>query len=366
MPRSDALFFRKINRTRQTMPFAILSHQLWIDQFAGDENVAGRTIHIDETQLTVVGVAPKGFRGLTGNAELWVPITMAPAIQHRANALTWWGTHWHRVVGRLAEDVTLAGSAAELMTFGKTLDEQFASPVPGTAIPIPLPLAESRLDPNLRRSMAVLMGAVVFVLLIACINVAGLVVTRSAHRQKEIAIRIAMGASKARVARQVLMESVLLSMAGAAVGTAFAVWSLDVMTSLMPTMDTNFLFQTADVTVNRRVFAFSATTAVVAGMLAGIVPALRSPHDGLASDLRGVTKAAKTSLALRPSQLLITSQFAAAMLLLLGAGLMLRSFAQLQAVDSGFNPNAVFTAWIQPNIAEPKKRKRTGVQKKTT
>src|SRR2546428_1197447 len=232
-------FLAEEDATPATHWVALLGHGLWQRRFGGDPTLVGKTITLDTRPYTVVGVLPEGFRGLTALAEVWVP-TMTLG----ANNLGQRWAHSHEVIARLSPGVSVAAAKSAVEVLGKQIYE--AHPNPGQTGPSApwgaraRTLAEARIDPALRRSVLVLFGAVGFVLGIACVNVANLLVARSAAREREIAIRLALGASRLRLVRQLLTESLLLAGCGAAAGLLLAAWGVRLLGSINPAVANPF------------------------------------------------------------------------------------------------------------------------------
>ncbi|HET7584711.1 MAG TPA: ABC transporter permease [Gemmatimonadaceae bacterium] len=315
-------------------PVAMISYELWQRRFNGAANVIGSVLDFDAQPYTVVGVLPQGFQILSP-ADVYLPF-------HPWGATLPDDRNWHPgivVLGRLKPQVSRAQARTEMVAIAKHLEEQYPVYNTGTSADV-VPL-QARLVQNVRPALLVLLGAVSFVLLIACANVANLLLARSTARQRELAIRAAIGASRARVVRQMLTEAVLLSLAGGAAGLLLAWGALGALLKLASAA----LPPSIAVTMDPAVLAFTFIVAVGTGLIFGIAPALRVRNVDLRETLsdgsRGSTGGPRQ---LRIRGGLITAEIALAMLLLVGAGLLLQSFARLQGLSPGFKPDHLFVA----------------------
>ena len=337
----------------------VLSHALWMRRFGGDSSITGRTITFAGHPFVVVGVAAPEFRALSGSVDLWTPMARAPQVLY-AEALEERWAHWMDAVGRLREGVTPGAATAELRTLGPRIEEQFAgeggpsSKWGATATT----MREARSDPQLRRAILILFGAVCCVLLIACVNVANLLLARAAGREREFAVRVAIGAKRGQIVRQLLSETMLLSLAGGVLGVTVAAWSIEALRRLEPgalggatTQGAQFL-ELAGVTLHPGVLAFALVVSLATGILCGVVPALRASRPDLTGSLKdGAGATAEGALSFRRGRaraILIAGDVAVSLLLLVGAGLLARSFATARGVDAGFDPSNVLTFRVQP------------------
>jgi putative ABC transport system permease protein len=306
----------------------ILSHGLWKRRFGGDANILDQTIMLNGQSYTVVGVMPPTFRFGGRTTELWTPIafTAKQAQQH--------GSHFLQAVGRLKPDVSIEQARAEMTGIADRLAEQYPDANAGWNLKI-VPTLEYAVR-SIKPALLVLLGAVAFVLLIACANVANLLLARAASRQKEIAIRTALGANRWRIVRQLLTESVLLSFAGGVVGLLLAVWGMSLLLALAP----ENLPRMTDVSLDGRALLFTAAITLLTGLVFGLAPALQTSKPNLNETLkdagRGSTEGGRRQI-IRSS--LVVLEVALALVLLVGAGLMIKSFLRLQKVDPGFNPD---------------------------
>lgn len=345
---------------------AILSYGLWQGRFGGDPGTVGRRVTLNGTLLTVVGVLPRGFSGLTGSARVWIPFGALPELDY-ARRLEAPLSHWFRAVGRLAPGTSLESARAGVMAAGRAIEEAVPSPPqfearPGADL---TPLREARVNPVARTSTLVLFGAVTLVLLIACANVAGLTLVRNAGRRRETAVRAAMGAGRTRLLRQFLAESVVISLVAGALGLGVAWLGVDLLgTALVEAIGTSGTralqyLDPAELELDAGVFAFACLASLGTGVLFGILPAVR----GSRPDLTGALKEGAGSLArgsdgggrrrMAGGPVLVVGQVALALILLVGAGLMLRSLAGLQGVELGMNPENLLTVSYELPRADP-------------
>ncbi|HXU39692.1 MAG TPA: ABC transporter permease [Blastocatellia bacterium] len=303
---------------------AILSSALWKRRFSADPNIVGQSILLSATSYTVIGVMPPSFQFPDRDTELWTPIgfSAAQAQQH--------GAHYLSVIGRLNPGVTLAQAGAEMSAIAGRLAEQYSGSNAGWDVNI-VPMQEYDVR-DIKPALLILLGAVALVLLIACANVANLLLARATARQKEIAIRTALGASRWRVVRQLLTESVLLALAGGAVGLLLALWGTDLLLALAP----EDLPRVKDVALDGRVIAFTLSVTLLTGIIFGLAPAWQASRPNLNETLkeggRGTTGGHH-----RVRGSLVVTEVALALVLLVGAGLLIRSFYRLQQVNPGFN-----------------------------
>jgi len=310
----------------------ILSYRLWQRRFSGDRNVLGKPIVLDGNAYVVVGVMPQGFQFApfwATHAELWVPNAFGARIHNR-------GGNSLRIFGRLKEGVSLTQARAEISGITEQLERQY----PGTNRNVVVtPLKEKVVGP-IETPLLVLLGAVAFVLLITCANVAHMLLALAATRQKEVAVRAALGARRVRIIRQFLTESLLLGGLGGAAGLCLAVLATRALIAMSPANIPRV--QTVTIDPRAALFLFSATILTSIGF--GLAPALQASsvnvNDTLKESGRGNSEGIRHN---RLRSLLVISEFALAVILLIGAGLMIRTFAALQAVDAGFNPHNVIS-----------------------
>ena len=331
---------------------AVISDAIWRRRFGADPSVIGRRIRIDNDMYSIIGVAPPHFRhpGRSTEAEVavwascgWLASPFSPEPSRRAYLL-------QGGLGRLRPGLSLAAAQAKLDVLAADLRREYAGDYPSGAAWTPrlIPLRDDLVG-HVRPAILTLLAAVALVLLIACANVANLLLARSSVRQREIAIRRALGASRARLVRQMLTESVVLAAVGGLLGLLVALWSVEVLVRLSPAS----LPPLEGVSINVAVLGFTTLLSLITGVLFGLAPAVQ----GSSSDLQQVIResAHSTTVARRTAGLraaFVVSQFALALVLLVGAALLVQSFWRLQRLELGFHPSGVLTArmWLpQPN-----------------
>jgi predicted permease len=330
-------------------PVAVVSHGFWEQSLGSDPAVVGRTISINRTPFTVVGVAPRGFTGtfLGANPAMWVPMSMHDVVQPNFD---WYEQRRGLFIfafGRLKPGVTNDQARANLQTVFGQLEQAFPDDNKGRSAGS-VPLLDARLNPNgqggnqVVQISTILMVVVGIVLLIACANIANLMLARASKRRREIAIRLALGAARLRLIRQLITESVLLSMVGGALGLLLAYWLLDFLAAAdlqlpLPIDDT--------LAIDGRVLAFTGLLAVATGVLFGLAPAIQASKPDVVPVLKnetvpgGATRGWTRFFTLR--QALVVSQVALSLISLIAAGLFLRSLRDAQAVDPGFETRGV-------------------------
>ena len=313
---------------------AVLSHRLWQRHFGGRADAVGARLTLDGRPFTVIGVMPDGF-GIEGSkAELWTPMGLDPAVDYRTRTGRYLTT-----VARLRPGVSRSRAQTELDAIARRLEADHPSFNAGWGVNIVS--MYDQVVGGIQRSLVVLGGVVAFVLLIACANVANLLLARSTSRSREIAVRSALGAARSRVVRQLLTESLVLAVIGAALGLVLASLAIRAVRTLAP----QGIPRVGSIAIDGWTLAFTAAVAVVTGLVFGLVPALHAGRGDLQSVLR---EGARGSTAVGGARgTLVVAQVALSLVLLVGAGLMIRSFAKLQSVDPGFDPGGVLTARVQ-------------------
>jgi putative ABC transport system permease protein len=311
---------------------AVLSQALWQRQFGADPNVLGQSVQLSGAAYTIIGVLPAGF-SYPYEAELWRPFLIDPKQLNR-------GPHYLRVVGRLKPGVMLPAAQAEMSAIASRLAQQYPDKIAGHGIK--LELLSDVVVGDIGTALFVLLGAVGFVLLIACANVANLQMVRAGARQKEIAIRTALGATRTRIVRQLLTESILLAFAGGAAGLALAVWGVDALISL----STDAIPRAREIGIDSKVASFTILVSLLTGILFGLAPALQVSKPDLTDALKESGRTTAGARRSRLRSLLVVSEIALSLVLLIGAGLMIRSFVMLNNVDPGFNSNNLLTMGV--------------------
>ena len=333
---------------------ALLSDAFWQRLYNADSAVLGRTLLVDGSPYTIVGVLPDGFRGMSGEASFWIPGGAGPlASWPTATTHDAWN-HINRVFGRLKPGVSLEQARATMGQLGERLDERFPTPPQLNGLHLGATarsLNALRVDPRVRRMLFVLVGAVGLVLLIACANVANLLLVRASGRRPEIAVRLAMGAGRGRLIRQLVVESLVLALAGGAASLVIAWLGVKALGSLELAGVLRFqrVFglgneATSGINLDMTAFAFTATLAIATGFVFGLVPALQSTHFSVTNALKG--DGAPTIGGLRrltSRNALVVVEIALAIILLAGSGLMLRTLGELIRVRPGFDTTNVMT-----------------------
>jgi predicted permease len=323
-------------------PIVVISHALWQRRFAGDPELVGKSITLDGQSYTVAGIAPAGFQ-YPDKTEAWLPpFRLAPTWNEGMDPTQVRGFGFLSSVALLKPGVSLPQAASEMETITTRLRQQY--PDTNNRRFNRVVSLHTHLVGDTSSMLWLLFGAVSFVLLIACANVANLLLASAASRQKEMAIRAALGASRWRVIRQLLTESTMLALVGGGVGLLLALWGVALMIKLLP----GDFPRLADINVDWRVLGFTLAASVLTGILFGLAPALQISRTRVQESLKESGRGLSGGHS-RLRSLLIVGEVALSVVLLAGAGLLFRSFLQLQSVNAGFNPQQVLTVRLTPS-----------------
>lgn len=315
----------------------VISNSLWTERYGSDRGIVGRVLTIDGIPRTIVGVMPPGFRFPSADVQLWTPALFQPAA-----ADYWWGAPL-RLVGRLASGVSPSHAEAEASTVFARARAAFPIRMPqnwGTDVDV-VSLRESVVG-SARSTLVLLFAAVGLVLLIACVNVATLYVDRASGREREIAVRAALGAGRGRIATQLLTESLIVASLGAVGGLALAAAGVRILVAMLPPGTP----RAAEIAVDGHVLAFTSVLALLSGIGFGLLPALRASRLDVQSSLRNDGRTGDAPRRLSESRVLVTAQIALAVIIISAAGLLLKSFWRLRQVDLGFDTTRVLAAEV--------------------
>jgi putative ABC transport system permease protein len=307
----------------------VISHGLWQRAFGANPNIMGQTLTLNSRGFTVVGIMPAGFE-FPREADLWVPLAWDDK-ERQIRSI-----HDYLVVARLKQNVSLDQAQAEMSTISSRLEQQYPEENSGWGARV-IPLREDLVG-NIRLALLVLFSAVGFVLLIACANVANLMLARGANRRKEMAVRVALGAGRARLVRQLLTESVLLAVTGGLLGLLLAVWGSKMLVKL------GSLPNAGEIGIDTWALGFTLLVSFAAGIIIGIVPALQFTRTNISETLKqGAGRTGGSPIKQHTRKALVISEVALSLVLLIGAGLMIRSFWKLQNVNPGFDTSNALT-----------------------
>jgi putative ABC transport system permease protein len=309
----------------------ILSHALWQQRFGGDPKIVGQQITVNGNPHTIVGVLPPGFHDPNPKArkavQLWLPLVITDGMRNSRRG------DFLYVVARLKPGIAIAQARAEIKGIASRLEKQY--PDTNTAWGVIVEPLHETLTGDIRPALLLLLGAVAFLLLIACANVANLLLARASSRQREIAIRAALGASRGRVVRQLLTENIFLSLGGGMLGLLFAVWGMHALLALSP----GNIPRLETIGINQQVLWFTLGLSLFTGLVFGLMPALTASNPNLNDTLKeGGRSAAEGTGGRRLRNAMAVAEIALSLVLLVGAGLLIRSFIHLQEVKPGFNP----------------------------
>jgi putative ABC transport system permease protein len=327
----------------------VISHGLWQRRFGGDAKIINQSLTLNGESYTVIGVMPSHFQFPSREDEVWVPIAFTQ--EEAANR----GRHYLNVVARTKPGVSLEQAQAEMNTIALRLQQQYPNQNADLGVAI-TPLHEQVVG-DIKPALLVLLGAVGFVLLIACANVANLLLARAAVRQKEISIRVALGASRLRLVRQFLTESVLLAVLGGVVGLLLSLWGVSLLKAFIP----ENISQVEAITIDARVLGFTLLVSLLTGLVFGLAPATQASSLNLNETLKeGGRDSAAGSRGNRIRNLLVVTEVAVSLILLIGAGLLINSFLRLRNVNPGFRADHLLTMQVElPQLKYPEHARRT-------
>jgi predicted permease len=335
-------FLPEEDKTKNSHPVVVLSYDCWQRRFNAATDIVGKELLINNHQFQVIGVAPQGFKGteFVYTPEIWLPASMMEWAEPGSTWIDKRGSRNFFAVGRLKSGVSAKQAEASLNLFAQQLAKEYPDTNEGQTITITAP---GFILPDLRGAVVnfswVLMAAVALVLLVTCTNLAGLMLARATDRRREIAIRLAMGANRLRLMRQLLTESILLSFIGGIVGVFLALWIIDMLVALKPPIDFPL---SLDVSVDWRVLVFSLAVSVAAGAIFGLAPALQATRPDVARALKD-TAAQGGAAKGRLRSVLVVAQIAISLVVLIAAGLVVRTLQQLQTMNPGFDSRNALT-----------------------
>jgi predicted permease len=354
-PAAGRFFLPEEDRTPGSHPVVVLNHRLWQRRFGGRADIVGRTIRLNTIDFTIVGVAPAGFMGVTAlmGPDLWLPSMTAPLVLPGASAT--WLTDRSALsfsgAARLAAGVTLTQAQATISTLARALEQSYPGPNAGRGVSL-MPLSEATIFPGMRQGLLlgglVLMAVSGLVVLIACSNVANLLLARASSRRQEMAIRLALGAGRARIVRQLLTESVVLSLAGGALGLVFGLWGRNVLWSFRPAQVANNF---VELTMDGRVLAFGIGLSLLTGVIFGIVPAWQASRSSVGHAMQDARASGSSGRGAAMRNALVVGQMALSLVALVAAALFLRSIQQAYAIDPGFDAAKLAILGVNPQQA---------------
>jgi len=328
-PALGRVFTKDEDQDGNPAPVMVLSYPFWQRRFAGDPNVLGRKVLLDNQETTIIGVMPKGFDFANSTTDFWAPLGITPQqMTSTASFLL--------ISGRLKPGVSMQQAQAEMDSIAQGLVGVFPGNTKDTGVRVEA--MQGAFFQGLKQPLTVLQGAVGFVLLIACANVAGLLLARAASRRTEMAVRSSLGAGRVRIVRQLLTESVLLAILGGILGGIFAWGGLKAIIASLPAGSL------PDVTVSSRVLGFTALVSIATGLFFGLIPALQTSKIDLSTAIKDSTRGGSEGLTKqRLRGALVTAQIGLALVLLIGAGLMMNSFLRIERNDLGGDPKGLLT-----------------------
>ena len=349
-------FLPEEDRTPGTHAVVVISHNLWQRRFASDANIVGQTISMNGRMFTVIGVAPETFKGteFAVGLDFWVPVMMEEQIRPGSDRLTNRGPGWFEMVGRLKPGVTREQAEAELTTIARRLAEEHQTTQRDRDVTISVrPEIMGRLgDPEVFEMFSLsgklALAVASLILLIACANVANLLLARATSRRREIGIRLALGASRWRIVRQLLTESLLLAVAGGGLGFIIAFWTADLWVVFTPTFPFNIVM---NFTPDLWVLGWTTLVSLITGVVFGLVPALQASKPDVVPVLKGETQTVSRRarrFSLRSA--LVVAQVAMSLVVLICGGLFIRSLRHAQTINPGFDPDNVLVMTLDPSL----------------
>jgi predicted permease len=362
-PALGRLFTPEEDRTPSGAPYAVLAYSYWQNRFGGDPSIIGKQILVRDHRLAIVGVAERKFEGVQAlfQVQIFVPVAMTAELTDIEKPFDNRRHRWVNVFGRLKPGTGLREANASLAPlYHRTLEmevqqKEFAHATPyarqqflkGTLDAMPGGRGQDVVRQFMEAPLWAMMAMVALVLLIACANVANLMIARAASRQKEIAVRLALGASRAQIVRQLLVEGMLLSFAGGAVGLAISPWAMRLLIGIMPDIDPPLRFSTDP---NLRLVLFTVAVSVVTAVIFSLAPALQAARPKIARVLKDQAGAVAGGGQARWRKLLVVAQVSLSLLLLIGAGLFARSLANLKSLNPGFEVNNLLSFDVDPTL----------------
>ncbi len=343
------------DKTSGANAVVVLSHSFWQRRLAGDANIVGKTVQLNNRAYQVIGVAPEYFAGTKFALALdfWTPMSMAEDLRRDPGVLAERGSHWMNIIGRLKPGVSMEQASAEFDTISTRLNQAYPDNRATTTQARVLPEIEGRWEEMggvFKSAGAIAMAIVGLILLIACANVANLMLARAAARRKEIGIRLALGANRARLVRQLLTESLLLSIAGGALGLLLAFWVTDLMEGFIPILEYNIVKNFF--ALDSRALVFTLIVSLATGLVFGLAPAWHSSNPDLVPVLKGEAEATqrKKRRAFGLRNVLVVAQVALSLVVLVCGGLFIKSFRKAQTMDPGFdNANGLIVS-LSPTL----------------
>ena len=332
-------------------PVVVLGHSFWQRRMAGDPNIVGKTVRLNNRAYEVIGIGPDYFHGskFALAMDFWVPISMAEELRRNPEILADRGSHWMNVVGRLKPGVSMDQASADVNAIATRLNQAYPTERASTTQAKVMGEVDGRFEDMggiFKSAGGIAMAIVGLILLIACANVANLMLARAAARRKEIGIRLALGANRARLVRQLLTESLLLSIAGGALGLLLAFWVSDLMEGFIPVLEYNVISDFF--AIDSRALIFTLIISLATGLVFGLAPALQSSNPDVVPVLKGDPEAAQRGkrrmFGLR--NVLVVAQVALSLVVLVCGGLFIKSFRTAQTMDPGFNnPNGLILSF---------------------